>query len=56
MTMYHKNNIDHTNAVPNNIKKGSNYDAIFWHDVNQKTSSSYESFPKLSVEFFSYGH
>ena len=56
MTMLHKNNIDHINAVPNNMKKGWNYDAIFGHDINQKTSSSYKSFPKLLVEFFSYGH
>ena len=50
MTMLHKNNINHSND-PNNMK-GWNYDAIFGHDFNQKTSSSYESFPKLSVEFF----
>ena len=55
MKMLNKNNIDHIN-FPNNMKKGWNYDAIFGHNVNQKTSSSYESFPKLSVEFFSYGH
>ena len=46
MAMLHKNNIDHTN-VPINMKNGWNYDVIFGHDVNQKTSSSYESFPKL---------
>ena len=33
MTMLHKNNIDHIN-VPNNMKKGWNYDNIFGHDVN----------------------
>ena len=50
-----KNNINGTN-VTHNMKKDWNYDAIFGHDINQKTSSSYKSFPKLLVEFFSYGH
>ena len=46
MTMLHKNNINHTN-VPNNMKKGWNYDAIFRHDVNQKNSLSYDSLDSL---------